>query len=40
MKRISFYILIIVLGSALSMINGGWSVSHIYLNISVINQNK
>ncbi len=40
MKRISVYILIVVLGSTLGLINGGWSISHIYLNINVINQNK
>ena len=40
MKRISFYVLIVVLGSVLSLVNGGWSISNIQLIINVINQNR
>ncbi|MFZ1873634.1 hypothetical protein [Serratia sp. D1N4] len=40
MKRSSFFILLIVLGSAFGVSNGGWSVSGNHLNFNVIIQNK
>lgn len=40
MKRISVYLLIIVLGNLVEFSAGEWSISHINIVLNILSQNK